>query len=210
MSAWWIARGKNANTQTLLPSEFFVSKFFPGTDQVAWNVVHKNKNKKSVHRHWVFCSSHTCYLNVSLFIKKNAVKQEAKVSSLGGHRSQLTNMNKTCLRRVRRYTWFKYICRQTLSALHSSRKKNYSPKAWLISCLKQAEPVAVAQGASSFLQSMLGMGMGTELRKNRVFKANSCREFASSRRRSYRFSPVLIIIKARAQIIRAWTLWTWN
>lgn len=68
--------------------------------------------------------------------------------------------------------------------------------------------MAVAQGASSFLQSMLGMGMGTELRKNRVFKANSRREFASSRRRSYRFSPVLIIIKARAQIIRAWTLWT--
>lgn len=44
------------------------------------------------------------------------------------------------------------------------------------------------------LHRMLKVGMQTELRKNRAFKDNSCRVYASSRRTSYMF-PVLVIIK---------------
>lgn len=41
---------------------------------------------------------------------------------------------------------------------------------------------------------MFKVGMQTELRKNRMFKANSCVVYAFSRRTSYMF-PVLVIIK---------------
>lgn len=43
---------------------------------------------------------------------------------------------------------------------------------------------------------MLKVGMQTELRKNRVLKASSCRVPASSRRKSYMF-PVLVTIKGK-------------
>lgn len=44
------------------------------------------------------------------------------------------------------------------------------------------------------LHRMVKAGMQAQLRKNRVFKANNCRVYASNRRRCYRF-PVLVIIK---------------
>lgn len=111
------------NTLTLLAFSF--CKQTPSNQRPGCMEYTTEKNK-SAYRHEVFCSSHTCYLNVTLFIKKNAIKQKRNIHSLARQRVKVKNMNKRCLSQVKRYWRFKYSGKQKplVDSMAPERKLN--------------------------------------------------------------------------------------
>lgn len=130
-------------------------------------------------------------------------KKKAKIHSLRSHRLQLTKANKTCLRQVMRYMRFKYTCKQTPTALYVSIKKNDPPKpdwchAWSNHCLwqlhRETPLYSIHAQDEDVSRAQKEHGVQSKHQQSICFQ-------------SYRFSAVLIIIKASTKIMRAWTHW---